>query len=100
MKPDLEKAISMAVSTGKVRSGYESVKKSVLNGKVKAAILSNNLPTNAEKELIRSCELSEIPIIRFNKSGKDLGAICGRPHKVSTIAILDPGNSKILEYID
>ncbi len=100
MKPDIEKAINMAVSTGKVRTGYESVLKSVLNGKVKATILSNNLPTKVEKELIRNCELSEIPIIQYNKSGKDLGAVCGRPHKVSTLAVLDPGNSKILEYID
>ena len=100
MKPDIEKAINMVVSTGKVKTGYKSVLKSVLNGKVKATIVSNNLPTNVENELIRNCKLSEIPIIRYDKSGKDLGAICGRPHKVSTIAILDAGNSKILEYID
>jgi large subunit ribosomal protein L30e len=100
LKPDLEKAINMAVSTGKVKTGYNSVLKSVLNGKVKVTIVSNNLPPNVEEPLKRNCELSKIPIIIFDKSGKDLGAVCGRPHKVSTIAILDPGNSKILEYID
>ena len=100
MKPDLEKAINMAVSTGKVKTGYKSVLKSVLNGKVKATVVSNNLPPNIEDQLKRNCELSKIPIINFDKSGKDLGAVCGRPHKVSMLAILDPGNSKILEYID
>ena len=100
MKPDLEKAINMAVSTGKVKTGYKSVLNSVLNGKVKATIVSNNLPPSVEEQLKRNCELSEIPIINYDKSGKDLGAVCGRPHKVSMLAILDPGNSKILEYID
>ncbi|MHA1978094.1 MAG: 50S ribosomal protein L30e [Candidatus Hodarchaeales archaeon] len=100
MKPDIEKAINMAMSTGKVRMGYSDVKKSVLGGKVKATIVSNNLPLNIAEELIRSCKLSNIPIISYEKSGKELGAVCGRPHKVSTIAILDPGNSKILEYIE
>ncbi len=100
MKPDIEKAINMAMSTGKVRMGYNDVIKSVLNGKVKATIVSSNLPGNIAEELKRNCELSKIPIISYEKSGKELGAVCGRPHKVSTIAILDPGNSKILEYIE
>ena len=100
MKPDIEKAISMAVSTGKVKTGYKSVLKNVLNGKVKATVVSNNLPPIVEEQLKRNCKLSEIPIINYDKSGKDLGAVCGRPHKISMLAILDPGNSKILEYID
>jgi large subunit ribosomal protein L30e len=100
MKADIEKAINMAMSTGKVKMGYKEVSKNVLNGKLKATILSNNLPRNYEEELTRSCELSEIPIIRFDKSGKELGAACGRPHRVSMIGIMNPGNSKILDYID
>ena len=100
MKADMDKAISMAMNTGKVKIGYKEVSKNVLNGKLKATILSNNLPKNYEEELKRNCELSEIPIIRFDKSGKELGAACGRPHKVSMIGIINPGNSKIMDYID
>ena len=58
------------------------------------------IPRNYEEELTRNCELSNIPIIRFDKSGKELGAVCGRPHKVSMIGIINAGNSKILDYID
>ena len=100
MKADIEKAINMAMSTGKVKMGYKEVSKNVLSGKLKATILSTNLPPNYEEELIRNCELSKIPIIRYDKSGKELGAACGRPHKVSMIGIINPGNSKILDYID
>ena len=100
MKADIEKAINMAMSTGKVKMGYKEVSKHVLNGKLKATILSNNLPRNYEEELKRTCALSEIPIIQYDKSGKELGAACGRPHKVSMIGIINPGNSKILDYIE
>ncbi len=100
MKADIEKAINMAMSTGKVKMGYKEVSKNVLNGKLKATILSNNLPSNYKEELTRNCELSEIPIIHYDKSGRELGIACGRPHKVSMIGIINPGNSKILDYID
>ncbi len=100
MKPDLDKAINMAISTGKVKMGYQNVLTSVLNGKLKVTIISSSLPTDAKEELIRTCEISNIPIIPFGKSGRELGAVCGRPHKVSALAIIDPGNSKILDYIE
>ncbi|UCG90637.1 MAG: 50S ribosomal protein L30e [Candidatus Heimdallarchaeota archaeon] len=99
MKQELEKAISMAISTGKVKLGYNAAIKSVLSGKVKVTIISNNLPLDSKEILLRNCELSQIPIIQYEKTGLDLGAACGRPHMVSTIAILDPGNSKILDYL-
>ena len=99
MKQELEKAINMAISTGKVKIGYSATIKSVLSGKVKAALISNNIPLDAKRKLLRNCELSQIPVIEYEKTGFDLGAACGRPHIVSTLAILDPGNSKILDYI-
>lgn len=99
MKQELEKAISMAISTGKVKIGYSATIKSVLSGKVKATLISNNIPLDSKKILLRNCELSQIPVIEYEKTGFDLGAACGRPHIVSTLAILDPGNSKILDYI-
>ncbi|MHA1940549.1 MAG: 50S ribosomal protein L30e [Candidatus Hodarchaeales archaeon] len=100
MKPDLERAINMAMSTGRVKMGYQNVLASVLNGKMKVTIISNNLPADAKEELKRNCAISNIPIISFEKSGRELGAVCGRPHKVSALAIVDPGNSKILDYIE
>jgi large subunit ribosomal protein L30e len=99
MKQELEKAISMAISTGKVKLGLDATLRSVLSGKVKATIISNNLPISSKEELLRNCEISQIPVIQYEKSGLDLGAACGRPHIVSTIAILEPGNSKILDYL-
>ncbi len=100
MKADIEKAISMAMSTGKVQIGYNAVLKNVLSGKIKATIISSNLPQNSKAILLRNCKLSGVPIIEYEKTGIELGAACGRPHKVSALAILDPGNSKILDYIE
>ncbi len=96
---DLDKSISMAVSTGKVILGYKRTLSSVLNAKVKAMIISNNVPEEKKEVIDRNCGLSNIPIIKYNKSGVELGSLCGRPHKVSVLAIVDPGDSKILEII-
>lgn len=89
----------MAVSTGKVILGYKRTLSSVLNAKAKAMIISNNVPEERKEVINRNCELSNIPIIKYTKSGVDLGALCGRPHKVSVLAILDPGDSKILDTL-
>jgi ribosomal protein L30E len=67
MSLDIEKAINMAMSTGKVQLGYNAVMKGILGGKIKVAVISSNIPR--------------------------------RPHKVSAVGIIDPGNSKILQYI-
>ena len=37
MKPDLEKAISMVISSGKVKLGYNAALKGISSGKVKTA---------------------------------------------------------------
>ncbi|MFW9778489.1 MAG: 50S ribosomal protein L30e [Candidatus Heimdallarchaeota archaeon] len=100
MKQDLEKAIGMVISTGKVKLGFKAVLDSVLNGKIKTVVTSNNLPQNSKIRLLRSCQLSNIPIIDVDRTGKELGAICGRPHKISVLAVIDPGKSKIMEYFD
>lgn len=99
MSLDLEKAISMAMSTGKVTLGYNSAMKGILGGKTKAAVISSNLPLKSKEILVRNCTLSDIPIIEYPKTGIDLGAVCGRPHIVSVVGIIEPGNSKILQYI-
>ncbi len=90
----------MVMSTGKVKLGFKAVFESVLNGKLKTVVISNNLPQNSKIRLLRTCQLSNVPIIEIDKTGKELGAICGRPHKVSTLAVMDPGKSKILEYFN
>jgi len=99
MSLDIEKAINMAMSTGKVQLGYNAVMKGILGGKIKVAVISSNIPIKFKEILLRNCNLSDIPIIEYEKTGTDLGAVCGRPHKVSAVGIIDPGNSKILQYI-
>jgi large subunit ribosomal protein L30e len=80
--------------------GFKAVLDSVLNGKIKTVVTSSNLPQNSKTRLLRTCKLSNIPIIEIDRTGKELGAICGRPHKVSTLAVVDKGKSKILEFFD
>jgi large subunit ribosomal protein L30e len=36
-------------------------------------------------------------VIRFNGNSLELGAACGRPFSVNSLAIIESGNSKILD---
>lgn len=94
---DVEKEIRRAADTGKVLFGFRECEKNVLKGIGKLLIVSVNLESE-KKERLRYCaELSEIPCFDFKKDSLALGAVCGKPHAVSAMLILDPGKSKILE---
>ena len=94
---DMEKEIRRAVDTGKVLFGFRECEKNVLKGIGKLLIVSDNLESEKKEKLKYCAELSEIPCFDFEKSSLALGALCGKPHAVSAMLILDPGKSKILE---
>ena len=53
-----------------------------------------NCPEEYVTEL--SAEFSGITMYRVDIVNRDLGALCGKPFPVSTIAVLDAGRSKLL----
>jgi large subunit ribosomal protein L30e len=95
---DLEKHIAMVVATGKIVMGSRIAIKESRGTKLVALVVSENCPTNIKMAIKHNCSFSKIPIIEYSKSSVELGAAIGRPHKVATIAIYDPGNSKILDF--
>lgn len=93
----IDKAISMVVNTGKVIFGAKKAIKNVKNGKGKALIIASNCLPEIVEELTFRSEKAKIPIIKYSKNSWDLGATCGRPHKISVITIMKKGDSKILK---
>jgi large subunit ribosomal protein L30e len=68
-------------------------------GRAKLAILSSNCPEKTRKIIQEHSRLSKVPIIIHQKDSIDLGVLCGKPYAVSTIAINEPGDSKILDMV-
>lgn len=94
---DVDKAITLAVKTGKVVLGTERSIKLLKQGKPKIVIISKNCPKEIMDEILYYGKLSEIPVYTYSGTSWDLGAVCGRPHMVACMAVENPGDSKILK---
>jgi large subunit ribosomal protein L30e len=94
---DVDKAITLAVKTGKVVLGTKRTLKLLKQGKPKMIIVSKNCPKETLDEINYYGKLSEISVYTYSGTSWDLGAVCGRPHMVSCIAVENPGDSKILK---
>jgi len=94
---DLNKALAMAVKTGKVLFGVNSATRSAMTGKIRLIVASSNCPEEFLENLERYCKLSKIPFVIYPGTSLELGRVCGKPFLVSALAIRDPGDSDILE---
>ena len=89
---DINKALRLAIDTGTVRVGIRESCKATGSGTAKMIILSSNCPEDAVKQV----KNSETPVHSFDGNNAALGAACGKPFPVSTLAILDGGKSDVL----
>ena len=94
---DISKAIRMAVDTGDVQFGSRKSSKAASAGKPKMIILSKNCPVKAKQEIERNAKLSGIPVLVYGGTSIELGSLCGKPFPVSSLSIIEPGNSTILD---
>ncbi|MGC8849452.1 MAG: 50S ribosomal protein L30e [Candidatus Bathyarchaeia archaeon] len=90
---DLQRELRLALESGEVAVGFREALKAVRAGKAKLLIVASNHSDEAKRLL---GEASDIPVYRFKGSNMDLGALCGRRHPVSILAVKKPGASAIL----
>ena len=96
----IEFELKRAIETGKVILGSRQTIKLLANAKCKAVIYSKDAPEMVKLDIKKFSRLSGIPAVEVPYDSKQLGIICGRPHVVAALAIVDPGYSKILEEIE
>jgi large subunit ribosomal protein L30e len=99
LKPELIRAIQVAARTGSVEFGAREVKKLVLHGNAKAIVIAKNSPPELKRDLEYYAKLSNIPVLVFDGTSIELGSIIGRPHSVTVLAIINPGQSNILDLV-
>ncbi len=97
---DLSKSIILAVKTGKVLFGAKNALKNARIGRVRVIIRAANCPQKFSRDLEYYCNLSKIPLIVYDGTGKDLGSVCGKPYTVSVLAIRETGDSDILKVAE
>ena len=95
-----EGALRMTLRTGKVVLGAKETIKLVRLGKARMVVVAANTPPDRKRDLKYYARLSGIPVYEYKGTSVELGALCGKPYTVSMLAIIDPGDSNILEFVE
>eukprot|EP01016_Furgasonia_blochmanni_P028531 TRINITY_DN29_c0_g1_i12.p3 TRINITY_DN29_c0_g1~~TRINITY_DN29_c0_g1_i12.p3 ORF type:complete len:139 (+),score=15.36 TRINITY_DN29_c0_g1_i12:143-559(+) len=88
--------LQLVMRSGKALLGFKSTVKSIRNGKAKLILIANNCPALRKSQIEYYCMLAKVRVYPFTGNNVDLGTACGKYHRVSTLAITDPGDSDIL----
>ncbi|MHA1131562.1 MAG: 50S ribosomal protein L30e [Candidatus Helarchaeota archaeon] len=94
---NVDNAIKIALKTGSIQIGSKKSLTLVKSGQGQLVVVANNCPKAILDDLRFYCDFADIPIYQYKGSNWDLGFICGRPHMISTLLILEPGDSDILK---
>lgn len=93
---DLIKELRVALRTGQVVIGSRRTVKTVLSGRAKIVVIANNIPPDLREDIIRYAKLSGVKVLEAPLTNMELGVAIGKPFSVASLAILDPGESNIL----
>jgi large subunit ribosomal protein L30e len=87
---DVPRALRVATDTGDVRFGLREVRRAAKGKSAKLVVIASNCPPDAVPNL------GEVRLLRFPGTNVDLGAACGVPFSVAAVAVINPGDSNIL----
>ena len=93
----LNQSIASAVSTGKCKVGTKSSLDALRTGEAKLIVIAANCPQDEREDIERFAQLGKIKVRVFEGTSWDLGETVGKPFMVSAIAVIKPGDSKILK---
>jgi len=93
---DFNTSLLRALKTGSVVLGPVRTEKCIKEGRARMIIVAGNCPANIRTKITEN----KNPFIHtFEGSSTDLGNVCGKPFSVSTLAIVNPGESDILSFM-
>lgn len=94
---DLNSDIRLAIGTGRVALGAEECMRAINGNTAKLVIMSDVGNSSLNADIEHACAIADIRLLRFKGNSMELGTVCGKPHSVSSLAVIEEGNSKILE---
>lgn len=93
---DLNNDLRLTVDTGKVSLGHRETLRALSDNRAKAIVVAEKGRKDSVDDVVHLCNVSGTRLITFKGSSMELGAVCGKPYSVNSLAILEPGNSGIL----
>jgi len=94
---DVNKVLKDVVKKGKVKIGEKQTKKAIEDGTAKIIVLSNNCPYS--DDVTTMVKDKKTPVYNFSANGVELGYICGKNFAVSSFAVVDIGESNIMQLV-
>ncbi|NLA38379.1 MAG: 50S ribosomal protein L30e [Methanomicrobiales archaeon] len=89
---DFNASLRKAVKTGTVFLGRNKTRECIEEGKAKLVVMAKNSPESV-KNIVKEID---IPVYVYEGSSVQLGKACGMPYVVSALAVIEPGESDIL----
>ncbi|NLX50068.1 MAG: 50S ribosomal protein L30e [Methanospirillum sp.] len=86
-------SLRKAIKTGKVVLGQHETERCVMDGEASMVVVAKNCPEAYRDSLTSE---SEVFVYTFDGSSVQLGKACGKPHMVSALAVVNPGESDII----
>ncbi|MCC6015435.1 MAG: 50S ribosomal protein L30e [Desulfurococcaceae archaeon] len=87
----LDTVLKFVVRTGKVIVGARKTLKMLKLGKIKYIVIASNIPDELRQDIEYYAKLSNVKVIRFPGTNKDLGTVIGKLFGVAVLGIQDPG---------
>ena len=94
---DINKTLKDVMKKGTIQLGEKQTKNALKNGNAKLIIISNNC--QYDEEISTLAKEKKIPIYRFKSNGVDLGYACGKNFAVSSFAVIEEGESSIMQLV-
>lgn len=94
---DINKALKDVTKKGTIILGEKQTKAAVQKGTAKLVVMANNCPL--AKTITALANEQKIPLFNFASTGVELGYTCGKNYAVSCFAVLEEGESNILQLV-
>nr|AGE89258.1 60S ribosomal protein L30-3 [Cryptocaryon irritans] len=96
LREGINSKLSLVMKSGKAHLGYKTTLKAIRNGKAKLVFISSNCPSIRKSQIEYYAMLAKIKIYLYPGNNATLGTACGKFHRVSTLSIIEAGDSDIL----
>ena len=94
---DVNKALKDVAKKGTIIIGEKQTKASIKKGTAKLVVMANNCPY--AQTITGLVTENKVPLYNYTSTGVDLGYTCGKNYAVSCFAVLEEGESIILQLV-
>ena len=97
MVVDVDRILKNAVNKGRVIVGAKQTKTAVQNGSAKLVVMAQNCPYALDISTV--VQEKQVPLYTYPAGSVELGYACGKTYPVSVFAVLDEGDSNVMQLV-